>query len=112
MCGRFISSLAGNLGCLLGPAAAARRGGGGPGGVLELLPGSVTLQQRRQRECGRIGRRAATAAAGRGRHEGVEAEVACEPCPVGRVVPLQLVDPAVERGVGQVVVVGSLKQET
>ena len=100
-CSRFLlSSLAGNLGRLLGR--------GGPGGVLQLLPGPVALQQRRQRECGRIGR-TASAAAGRGRHEGVEAEVAGEARPVGGAVPLQLVDPAVERGVGQVVVVGSLK---
>ena len=55
-------------------------------------------------------RRAATAPGrGRGRHERVQAEVAGESCPVGRVVALQLVDPAVERGVGQAVVVGGLK---
>ena len=54
-------------------------------------------------------RRAATAPS-RGRHERVQAEVAGESCPVGRVVALQLVDPAVERGVGQVVVVGRLQE--
>ena len=57
----------------------------------------------------RICRRRAAASC-RCRHERVQAEVAGEPGPVRRVVALQLVDPAVERGVGQVVVVGRLRE--